>query len=38
VILALGLGISGLFYLLAACWLLLTGRAGLAAVDRAGAS
>ena len=29
VILALALGISGLFYLLAALWLLLTGRAGL---------
>jgi hypothetical protein len=37
VILALGLGISGLFYLLAALWLLLTGRSGLAAAERAGA-
>jgi len=37
VILALALGVSGLFYLLAALWLLLTGRAGLAAADRAGA-
>ena len=37
VILALALGISGLFYLLAALWLLLTGRAGLAAADRASA-
>jgi hypothetical protein len=35
VILALALGISGLFYLLAALWLLLTGRSGLAAADRA---
>jgi hypothetical protein len=35
VILALALGVSGLFYLLAALWLLLTGRAGLAAADRA---
>jgi hypothetical protein len=43
VILALVLGISGLFYLLAALWLLLTGRApsrapGAAAADRAGAA
>jgi hypothetical protein len=38
VILALALGVSGLFYLLAAFWLLLTGRAGLAAADRAGAA
>jgi hypothetical protein len=42
VILALALGISGLFYLLAALWLLLTGRAparapGAAAADRASA-
>jgi hypothetical protein len=37
VILALALGVCGLFYLLAALWLLLTGRAGLAAADRAGA-
>jgi hypothetical protein len=42
VILALALGISGLFYLLAALWLLLTGRApsrapGEAAADRASA-
>ena len=37
VILALALGISGLFYLLAALWLLLTGRSGLAAADRASA-
>ena len=42
VILALALGISGLFYLVAALWLLLTGRApsraaGAAAADRAGA-
>jgi hypothetical protein len=37
VILALALGVSGLFYLLAALWLLLTGRAGLAAADRASA-
>ena len=37
VILALALGVSGLFYLLAALWLLLTGRSGLAAVDRASA-
>ena len=37
VILALGLGVCGLFYLLAALWLLLTGRAGLAAADRASA-
>jgi hypothetical protein len=42
VILALALGVSGLFYLLAALWLLLTGRAparapGAAAADRAGA-
>ena len=41
VILALALGVSGLFYLLAALWLLLTGRApsrapGAAAADRAG--
>jgi hypothetical protein len=36
VILALALGVCGLFYLLAALWLLLTGRAGLAAADRAG--
>ncbi len=40
VILALALGISGLFYLLVALWLLLTGRApsrapGAAAADRA---
>jgi len=35
VILALALGVCGLFYLLAALWLLLTGRAGLAAADRA---
>ena len=40
VILALALGVSGLFYLLAALWLLLTGRApsrapGAAAADRA---
>ena len=43
VILALALGISGLFYLLAALWLLLTGRApsrapGAAAADRASAA
>jgi hypothetical protein len=38
VILALALGISGLFYLLAALWLLLTGRSGLAAADRASAA
>jgi hypothetical protein len=38
VILALALGISGLFYLLAALWLLLTGRVGLAAADRASAA
>jgi hypothetical protein len=38
VILALGLGISGLFYLLAALWLLLTGRSGLTAADRASAA
>jgi hypothetical protein len=38
VILALALGVSGLFYLLAALWLLLTGRAGLAAADRASAA
>jgi hypothetical protein len=38
VILALALGISGLFYLLVALWLLLTGRAGLAAADRASAA
>jgi hypothetical protein len=38
VILALALGVSGLFYLLAALWLLLTGRVGLAAADRAGAA
>jgi hypothetical protein len=38
VILALALGVSGLFYLLAALWLLLTGRAGLAAADRAAQS
>jgi hypothetical protein len=38
VILALVLGISGLFYLLAALWLLLTGRSGLAAADRASAA
>ena len=37
VILALALGVCGLFYLLAAFWLLLTGRAGLAAADRASA-
>jgi hypothetical protein len=37
VILALALGVCGLFYLLAALWLLLTGRAGLAAADRASA-
>jgi hypothetical protein len=42
VILALALGVSGLFYLLAALWLLLTGRApshapGAAAADRASA-
>ena len=37
VILALALGVSGLFYLLAALWLLLTGRSGLAAADRANA-
>jgi hypothetical protein len=42
VILALALGVCGLFYLLAALWLLLTGRAlsrapGAAAADRAGA-
>jgi hypothetical protein len=42
VILALALGVSGLFYLLAALWLLLTGRTparapGAAAADRAGA-
>ena len=37
VILALALGVSGLFYLLAALWLLLTGRSGLAAADRASA-
>ena len=37
VVLALALGVSGLFYLLAALWLLLTGRAGLAAADRASA-
>ena len=42
VILALALGISGLFYLLAALWLLLTGRSpsrapGAAAADRASA-
>jgi hypothetical protein len=43
VILALALGVSGLFYLLAALWLLLTGRArspapgAAAAADRAGA-
>ena len=42
VILALTLGVSGLFYLLAAFWLLLTGRApsrapGAAAADRASA-
>jgi len=37
VILALALGVSGLFYLLAALWLLLTGRAGLVAADRASA-
>lgn len=41
VILALALGVCGLFYLLAALWLLLTGRApsrapGAAAADRAG--
>jgi len=43
VILALALGICGLFYLLVALWLLLTGRAtarapGAAAADRAGAA
>jgi hypothetical protein len=43
VILALALGISGLFYLLVALWMLLTGRApshapGAAAADRAGAA
>jgi hypothetical protein len=38
VILALALGISGLFYLLAALWLLLTGRVGLATADRASAA
>ena len=38
VILALALGVSGLFYLLAALWLLLTGRSGLAAADRASAA
>jgi hypothetical protein len=38
VILALALGISGLFYLLAALWLLLTGRSRLAAADRASAA
>jgi hypothetical protein len=38
VILALALGVSGLFYLLAALWLLLTGRSGLAAADRATAA
>jgi hypothetical protein len=38
VILALALGISGLFYLLAALWLLLTGRSALAAADRASAA
>ena len=37
VILALALGVCGLFYLLAALWLLLTGRSGLAAADRASA-
>ena len=42
VILALALGVSGLFYLLVALWLLLTGRApsrapGAAAADRASA-
>lgn len=38
VVLALVLGISGLFYLLAALWLLLTGRSGLAPADRASAA
>ncbi len=43
VILALALGVSGLFYLLAALWLLLTGRdpsraPGAAAADRAAQS
>jgi len=37
VMLALALGVGGLFYLLAALWLLLTGRAGLAVADRASA-
>ena len=38
VILAVVLGVSGLFYLLAALWLLLTGRVGLAATDHASAA
>jgi hypothetical protein len=37
VILALALGVCGLFYLLVALWMLLTGRAGLASADRASA-
>jgi hypothetical protein len=37
VILALGLGVCGLFYLLVALWMLLTGRAGRTAADRASA-
>jgi hypothetical protein len=37
VILALGLGICGLFYLLVAFWMLLTGRAGVTAADHASA-
>jgi len=36
VILALALGVCGLFYLLAALWLLLTGRAGLTAAAQVG--
>ena len=35
VILALALGVCGLFYLLVALWMLLTGRAGLSGPDRA---
>jgi hypothetical protein len=37
VILALALGVCGLFYLLVALWMLLTGRAGLSGPDRASA-